>query len=85
MDEVGSSQDFVDNALVNAAFGTHSSILIILQFPIGEVPHCSIDENISWTSIEVVATLDIPFREDTEVGNATDVLDSTVQGGVIEK
>jgi hypothetical protein len=81
MDEIGSSQYLVDDTLVNATFGTHSSIFVVLQLAIGEVSHCSIDEHISRTSVKVVTAFNIAFGEDTEVGNATNVLNCTVQSG----
>lgn len=85
MDEVRSGQDLVNNGLVDCALGTHGTILVILLLTVGEVANRSVNEHVSWAGVEVIAPLHFTLGEDGEVGDAANVLDGTVERGMVQQ
>ena len=58
--EVGVLKNFVEEIFVDFSGFAHFTVFVVFLFAVGEVADCTVDEDVSWTSIEVVACSNTP-------------------------
>ena len=76
--EVRVLEDFVEEAFVYFTGFAHFTVFVVFLFAVGEVADCTVDEDVSWTSVEVETCGD---TAEFVVGNEAHLISETFTKG----
>ena len=80
-------QEIIDDVLVDSTASTHLTIFVVLASAVGIVAHRGIDEDITWTGVEIVACIHATMAiwwDETDVGNTSNVLTGAQLSGMMQ-